>query len=157
MSQSTIKVEPNKQEIIITRLFDAPRASIFKAYTDPELLSQWWGPSRYTTIVEKLEAKHGGSWKFLNKDQDGNTYAFKGVYHVVEEPENLVYTFEFEGVAGHVALETIHLEDRDGKTFMTDTLVFQTIEDRDGMIASGMESGAKESMDRLEQLAKDIS
>jgi uncharacterized protein YndB with AHSA1/START domain len=85
----------------------------------------------------------------------GSEDAFHGVYHDAVAPERIVYTFEYEGMPGHVLLETITFEEQDGRTLMTDSSVFQSVADRDGMLQSGMESGAAESMDRLDEyLAK---
>jgi uncharacterized protein YndB with AHSA1/START domain len=152
MYETHFTVEPGKQSIIITQLFDAPRELVFKAYTDPRLLPQWWGPARYTTTVERMKPRAGGSWRFIQRDQQGNQFGFHGVYHDVIAPERMVYTFEFEGMPGHVSLETVTLQDQDGKTLVTDLVVFQSMEDRDGMYQSGMEEGSRESMERFEQL-----
>ena len=140
------------QEFIITREFDAPRELVFRAYTDPEAIPKWWGPRRLTTTVDRMDVRPGGGWRFVQRDAEGNEFAFHGVYHEVVPPERIVGTFEFEGMPGHVALETTTLEDLGGRTRLTTTTVFQTVEDRDGMVASGMEEGATESMDRLEEL-----
>lgn len=155
MGKLTLVAEPGKQELTMTRVFDAPRDLVFKAMTDPELIPLWWGPRNVKTTVDKMEAKPGGIWRFVHHSDDGSEYGFHGVYHDVVAPERYVYTFEFEGMPGHVLLETITLEEQDGKTKLTDHAVFQTLEARDGMIQSGMEEGAAESMDRLEEfLAK---
>ncbi|HWR72869.1 MAG TPA: SRPBCC domain-containing protein [Nitrospirota bacterium] len=145
-------IEPGKQEIVIKRIYDAPRALVFKAYIDPALIPQWWGPRRYATIVDKLEARPGGLWRFLNRDSYGNDYAFHGVYHELAAPERIVATFEFEGVLGHVSLETLTLEESGGRTILTNRSVFQSVADRDGMLQGGMEEGASETMDRLAEL-----
>jgi len=147
-----IIAERGKQEVIITRVFDAPRALVFRAYTDRNLKPQWWGPKRLTTTIDKMDVKPGGQWRFIQRDAAGNEYAFHGVYHEVRSPERIVDTFEFEGMPGHVSLETCILEDIDGKTKMTGRSVYQTVEDRDGMLASGMEEGVFETMDRLAEL-----
>jgi uncharacterized protein YndB with AHSA1/START domain len=152
MTKLNLIAEPGKQEIIITRLFDAPLETVFKAYTDPKLIPQWWGPRGLTTTVDKMEVKPGGSWRFVQRDVEGNEYAFHGVYHLIESPARLVYTFEFEGMPGHVLLATVTFEDQDGKTKLTDRSVFQSVADRDGMLQSGMEEGASESMDRFAEL-----
>jgi len=99
-----------------------------------------------------MDVRPGGGWRFIQRDAAGNEFAFHGVYHEVVAPERIVGTFEFEGMPGHVALETSTLEDLGGRTRLTTISVFQTVEDRDGMAASGMELGASESMDRLEEL-----
>ena len=154
-NKTIVTAEPGKQDILITREFDAPRELVFKAYTDPNLISQWWGPRGVTTIVDKMEAKKGGMWRFVHKAKDAE-YAFNGVYHDVVSPERIVQTFEFEPMAGHVLLETIMFEDHGGKTKLISQSVFQSVEDRDGMLQSGMESGAAESNDRLDELLEKL-
>ena len=146
-----IMVEPGSHTIHMTREFNAPRALVFKAHTDPAMIPQWWGPRDYETIVDRMDAKKGGTWRFLQKGGEGE-FAFNGVYHDVVADERICYTFEFEPMAGHVLLETLTFEERDGKTILHDLTVFQSVEDRDGMLQSGMESGAKDSMDRLDEL-----
>jgi uncharacterized protein YndB with AHSA1/START domain len=149
MNETHFIVEPGKQDITITRVFDAPRELVFKAFTDPELLPQWWGPKRYTTTVDRMEVRTGGIWRYLQRDSAGNEFAFHGVYHAAISPERLVYTFEFEGMPGHISLETVTLQDQAGKTLLTNQTVFQSVADRDGMYQSGMKEGASESMDRI--------
>src|SRR5574339_257992 len=89
------------REVVLTRLFDAPRELVFRAHTDPELIPQWWGLRSNTTIVEELELRPGGAWRFVQRDAKGNEFAFHGEYREVMAPERLVNTFEFEGVPGH--------------------------------------------------------
>jgi uncharacterized protein YndB with AHSA1/START domain len=156
MAKTEYQIEPGKQEIRVTRVFDAPRDLVFKACTDPNLLARWWGPRRYTTTVDKMEVKPGGMWRFVQKDPAGNEFAFRGVYHEVTAPRRTVQTFEFEGVPGHVLLDTATFEDFDGKTKLTQQSVFQSVEDRDGMVQSGMEEGSTESMDRLAELLAEL-
>ncbi len=145
---------PSDKEIVLTRSFNAPRELVFKAMTDPDAIPKWWGPRRYQTIVDRMEVRPGGAWRFINRDQDGTEFAFHGEYREIVPPQRLVYTFEFEGAPGHVSLETIVLEERDGVTYSVDTVLFDTREARDAMIASGMETGASESMDRLAELVE---
>jgi len=147
---------PSDREIVMARVFDAPRELVFKAYTDPNLIPQWWGPRGDTTSVDKMDVRPGGVWRYVHRRPDGNEHAFNGVYREIVPPERLVYTFEFEGMPGHVLLETVTFEEHDGKTTLTDTALFQTVEDRDGMLKSGMEEGAAESLDRLEELLAKI-
>jgi uncharacterized protein YndB with AHSA1/START domain len=147
-----ILAEPGKQEVVITRVFEAPRNLVFNAYTDPRLIPQWWGPRYLTTTVDKMDVRAGGMWRFVQLDAKGNEYAFHGVYHEVKAPERLVVTFEFEGMPGHVSLETETFEEFEGKTKWTGRSVFQSVEDRDGMLKSGMEEGASETMDRFAEL-----
>ena len=155
MNKTKVRVEPGKQEMFITREFDAPRELVFKAHTDPKLYVQWIGPRRYATTLMKFEPRSGGVWRYVSKDKDGNEYAFHGSYHEVLAPERLIDTFEFEGLPekGHVSLETLRLETLPGgRTKLTIQVVFQSIADRDGMLQGGMEEGLNESHDRLDEL-----
>ena len=152
MSKLTVVAEPGKQEIFMTRLFDAPRELVFKAYTDPALTARWWGLRQNTTHIDKMEARPGGSWRFVEVDPEGNEFAFHGVYHDVVASERIVQTFEYEGMPGHVIMETATFEDVGGRTKMTAQSVFQSVEARDGMVASGMEYGAEEGYQRLDEL-----
>ncbi|MCC6615145.1 MAG: SRPBCC family protein [Anaerolineae bacterium] len=152
MTSLNLVAEPGMHSIVLTREFNAPREVVFKAFTDATLVPKWWGPRYLTTKVDAMDVKFGGVWRYVQRDADGNEYAFRGVYHQITAPERLVFTFEFEGMPGHVLLETVMLEDRGDKTLVTDTSIFQSIEDRDGMIASGMEGGAADSWDRFAEL-----
>ena len=148
---------PSDREIVLTRVFDAPRALVFKAHTDPNLIPLWWGPRRLTTIIDTLDLRPGGAWRFVQHDADGNEYAFNGVYREIVPPERLVSTFEFEGMPGHILLQTLTLEEHDGKTKLTSTALFESVEDRDGMLQSDMESGAAEGYDRLDDLLESMA
>ncbi|WP_394830488.1 SRPBCC family protein [Pendulispora rubella] len=152
MSKTIFIAEPGKQEISMARTFDAPRARVFAAYINPEAVPRWWGPRSLTTVVDKLEAKKGGIWRFVQRDGAGHEFAFNGVYHEALSPERLVYTFEFEGMPGHVLLETVLFEEIEGKTRITSKSIFQSLEARDGMMQSGAEAGAVETWDRLAEL-----
>jgi uncharacterized protein YndB with AHSA1/START domain len=152
MSKLKLVIEPGKQEFTYTREFDAPRELVFKAFTDPRLIPQWWGPAYLTTTIDRLDARSGGSWRFVQRAPDGGEHAFHGVIHEVSAPERIVQTFEYEGMPGHVSLETMTLEERDGKTLLRGQAVFQSVADRDGMVGAGMEGGMSEGMDRLEQI-----
>jgi uncharacterized protein YndB with AHSA1/START domain len=154
-NKTTIIAEPGKQEMRITREFDAPRELVFQAFTDPELYVQWLGPRRLTTMLDTFEPRSGGRWRYLQKDQSGNEFGFHGVYHEVRAPERIIGTFEFEGLpqAGHVALETLSLEELPGgRTRLTAQSVFQSVSDRDGALQSSMEEGLNESYERLTEL-----
>lgn len=154
-----ITVEPGKQEIIITREFDAPRELVFKAFIDPELYVQWIGPRGLTTMLETFESRNGGSWRYIQKDPGGNEFAFHGVNHEVLPPERIVGTFEFEGLPekGHVILQTARFEALQGnRTKMIEQSVFQSVADRDGMLQSGMEVGVNDSYNRLDELLEKL-
>ena len=152
MNKTQFIIPPDKQEIIMTRAFNAPRQRVFAAYTDPTLIPQWWGPRRYTTVVDRMEVKKGGVWRYVQRSAQGEEFAFNGVYHEITSPERLIHTFEFEGLAGHVGLVVTTFEEKDGQTILNEKSIYPSIEDRDGTVASGMEGGAVETMDRFEEL-----
>lgn len=156
MAAMTLVAEPGSHQVVMTRVFNAPRDLVFKAFTDPTLIPKWWGPTNVTTTVDKMDVRAGGLWRYVQHDSDGNEYGFHGVYHDIVSPESLVFTFEWEGMPGHVLMETVMFTEQDGKTLMTDSSVFQSVEDRDGMIQSGMEHGAKESWDRFEAVLQEM-
>ena len=161
MVDNKIKIiaEPGKQEIFIMREFNAPRELVFKAFTDPDLYVQWLGPRELTTTLEKFEPRNGGSWRYIQKDPEGNEFAFHGVNHEVLAPERIIGTFEFEGLpeTGHVILETARFEELHGdRTKLTSQSVFQSVEDRDGMLQSGMDEGVTDSYNRLDELLEKL-
>ena len=118
MSGRTIVVaRADTTTIEITRELDAPRDLVFRAYTEPELLRQWLGPRKYEMRVDRYDVRHGGQYRYVHVDPDtGNEYGFRGVFHGEPTPDMIVQTFEFEGFPGHVSLDTLRLEERDGKT-----------------------------------------
>lgn len=144
------------REYVMTRVFDAPRDLVFAAYTDPKHIPRWWGQRSSTTIVDKMDVRPGGGWRYIQRDPDGNEYAFNGEYREIVPPERLVSTFEFEGMPGHVVVDSATFAEIDGKTTVTVTSLFQSAEDLDGMLDSGMESGANESWDRLAELLETL-
>jgi len=152
MAETKITAEPGMPQMVITREFEAPRELVFRAHTDPELLVQWLGPRALTMRIDRLDARDGGAWRYTHRDGEGNEYGFHGVYHGTPSPDGIVQTFEFEGAPGHVSLETITFEDHGGRTLLRQNAVFQSVEDRDGMIQSGMETGVNDSMERLDEL-----
>jgi uncharacterized protein YndB with AHSA1/START domain len=140
------------REVVIERIFDAPRERVFQAFVDPELIPKWWGRREDTTTVDEMDVRVGGKWRFVTAASDGMT-AFRGEYRAIEAPERLEQTFEWEGLPGHIAVETATFEDLgDGRTKLTTISRFDTTEDRDGMLASGMEIGLGSSYERLDQL-----
>jgi len=141
----------------MTRIFDAPRALVWDAHTKCEHLKHWWGPSRYALTACENDLRPGGEWRMVQRDTEGNEFAFRGEYREIVPPERIVRTFEFEGMPGHISVETLAFVERNGKTTLTETSVFDSKEDRDGMIASGMEGGANESMERLDEYLRTMA
>src|SRR4051812_23939114 len=149
---TTAVTTPSAREIVSERVFDAPRERVFAAYTDPELIPEWWGPRGTTTIVDRMEVEPGGGWRFVARDADGSGTAFRGTYREITAPERIVQTFEWEGLPGHVSVETAIFEDLGDRTKVTTTSIFHTTEERDGMLGSGMEGGMNETYERLDEL-----
>ena len=157
-NKTQITAEPGKQEVIITREFDAPRELVFKAHTDPKLYSQWLGPRGYEMILETFEPHSGGRYRYIHKDEKGNEFGFHGVFHEISE-ELMIQTFEFEGLPepGHVTLDTMRLESLPGgRTRVTIQSLFQSVSDRDGMVQSGMERGVNEGYERLDEILANV-
>ena len=156
MPETEYVIEPGKYEIVSTCVIDAPRELVFRAYTDPKLFARWWGPSRYENEILKFDIRPGGEWHVVQKSADGGEHGFRGVTHDVTAPERICQTFEYLGAPGHVALQTATFEALGNRTRITAQIVFQSVMDRDGMVASGMKSGADESMERLLKLLDEL-
>ncbi len=153
-NKTTVTAEPGKQDVIITREFDAPRELVYKAHTDSKLYAQWLGPSGYEMILEVFEPYSGGRYRYIHKDSDGNEFCFHGVFHEISE-ELMIQTFEFEGLPekGHVTLDSMQLEELPGgRTRITIQSLFRSVADRDGMVQAGMERGVREGYERLDEL-----
>jgi uncharacterized protein YndB with AHSA1/START domain len=158
---STPKAEPARGLMVTTptdrearteRVFDAPRARVWQAYTDPTLLAQWWGRGN-SLVIERMEVEPGGHWRFVEHSPDGSVHGFEGRYREVVPPERLVQTFDWDGMPGYVSVETATFEDLgDGRTRVVTTALFHTVEERDGMLGSGMEQGLAESYAALDAL-----
>jgi uncharacterized protein YndB with AHSA1/START domain len=146
-----ITAEPGLPYIDMEAEFAAPRELLFRAHVEPELIAQWLGPRKYETIVERMEVRDGGSWRFIHRG-GGEEHAFRGVFHGEPSVEGITQTWEYEGWPGHVSLERLTFEEREGRTTLRTRAVYQSIEDRDGMIASGMEEGVNDGYARLDDL-----
>lgn len=148
----TTVATPSDREIVSERVFDAPRDRVWEACCDPKLIPEWWGPRSGTTIVDQMDVRPGGAWRYVSRNADGSETAFRGTYREVTPPERIVYTFEWEGMPGHVLVETLTFEDLGDQTKLTIVSLFHTQDERDGMLASGMERGMNESHQRLDEL-----
>lgn len=144
---------PSDREIRIEREFNAPRDRVFALMIDPQFIPEWYGPDGGTTIVDQMDVRPGGAWRYVMKGPDGSETAFRGTYREITAPERLVQTFEWEGLPGHVSVESAVFEELDGgRTKIVVTSTFDTTEDRDGMLASGMEGGLNETYARFDEL-----
>lgn len=143
---------PSDKELVMTRVFNAPRELVFRAHTDPALVAQWMGWRNYTTIVAQFDARPGGKWRYVQRGPDGKEEGFHGEFREIVAPESFSWTWEYEGMPGHVLIEKYAFEEREGKTTLTATSTYDSKEDRDALIATGMEDGANETGDRLEEL-----
>ncbi|HKA89584.1 MAG TPA: SRPBCC domain-containing protein [Haliangiales bacterium] len=142
---------PSEREIHTERIFDAPRDRVWRALTDPAQIAQWWGRGN-KLVIEKLDVRRGGHWRFVEHAPEG-THGFEGRYREVDPPNRVVQTFEWDGMPGHVIVETMTLEDLgDGRTKLVTLSLFHTTEERDGMLQSGMEDGMNESYAALDRL-----
>jgi len=140
-----------EREFRIERVFDAPREEVWRALTEPELVAQWWGRGN-RLVVERLEVVPGGHWRFVEHSDHG-VHGFEGRFAEVEAPVRLVQSFEWDGMPGRAALQTLTLEDLgDGRTRLVTHAIFLTREDRDGMLSSGAETGVNESYAALDRL-----
>ena len=139
------------RELHVERIFNAPRDRVWKAMTDPSLLAQWWGRGN-KLVVEKHELKKGGHWRVV-EHSSGQAHGFEGRFAEIVAPTKIVQTFEWDGMPGHVSLETMQLEDLgDGRTKLVVDSIFMTAEDCQGMMSSGMEGGMNESYDALDRV-----
>jgi uncharacterized protein YndB with AHSA1/START domain len=148
-----IIVDPDKPTIVTRRVFDAPRALVFDAWTKPEHLRRWLGPRVLTMVVCEIDLRVGGGYRWVQRAPDGKEYAFHGVYREIIRPEKIVSTFVFEAFPDAEAIETLTLEERDGKTTVTSLSVHKTVQGRDGHLAAGrMEVGMTDGYARLDDL-----
>jgi uncharacterized protein YndB with AHSA1/START domain len=152
MSKTQIDAPAGVPFVDITREFDAPLELVRRAWTDPDLVKQWLGPRKYEMVIEQWDARAGGAYRYVHRDEAGNEFGFHGVFHS-NDPDNMVQTFEFEGMPGHVSLDKLQLEDiGGGRTRSHIHSVFQSLEDRDGMVQAGMGDGVSEGFERLDEL-----
>lgn len=143
------------REIHIERIFNAERSRVWRAYTDPTLIAQWWGRGNKVAI-EKFELQRGGHWRFV-EHAGGEQHGFEGRFAEISPEHRVVQTFEWDGMPGHVSLQTAELEDLgDGRTRLVCTALFMTQADRDGMMSSGMETGMNQSYEALDRLLTTI-
>lgn len=147
---------PSDREVVMSRVFDAPRDLVFEAHTSCEHMSHWWGPRRYVISQCDIDFRPGGAYRIVQRGAEGDEYAFRGEFREIDRPSRLVWTFEWEGMPGHVSVQTVTFDEQDGKTTLTATAVYDSVEDRDGTLASGMTEGAAETWDRLAEYVQTL-
>ena len=147
-----IIAEPGQPTIIARRVVDAPRELVWELFTRPEHLQRWWGPRVLTLVVCEVDLRVGGGYRFVQRTPDGQEFGFRGVYREIVRPERIVNTYVFELMPDHEALQTLVLEERDGRTTVSTTTLHKTVADRDAHLASGMEPGMRETYARLDEL-----
>jgi uncharacterized protein YndB with AHSA1/START domain len=148
---TAVVTTPTDRTIRIERIFNATRERVFRAMTDPELVAKWWGRGN-KLVIERFEPTRGGHWRFVEHSDDG-VHGFEGRFREVTPPSRVVQTFEWDGMPGHVVVETVDLEDLgDGRTKIVNVSLFHTTEERDGMMSSGMEQGLNQSYAALDRV-----
>lgn len=159
MSNSLKITAPEGLPVIeFEREFDAPVAAVFEAHRDPELVKRWLGPRDYQMDIEHYDFRTGGRYRYLHTDGQGGEYAFNGVFHVVRENELAIQTFEFEGFPDVVSIETLSFEDLgDGRTRLRGRSVYPSLEARDGMVTSGMETGMSQGYEQLDEIVATLA
>lgn len=147
---------PGERDIHVERIFDAPLERVWRAYSTPELVARWWGRGNPLDI-ERFDFEVGGHWRFV-EHSDGESHGFEGRFAEIVPMQRIVQTFEWDGMPGHVSFDTVEFEDLgDGRTKLVASSLFLTAEDRDGMVASGMESGMQESYAALDRVLAEIA
>mgnify|MGYP006323239537 FL=1 len=150
----TVVTLPSDTEVQVERIFDAPRDLVWDCYTDETLVADWLGPRRLKMRIEKWDFRVGGKWHYFHIDEGGNEYEFFGEFREIEEPSKIVQTFNFvmepQPPASLDSVEFVELDD--GRTRLIANTTFESKEQRDGMVQSGMEKGMTESFERLEEI-----
>jgi len=143
------------RDIQLTRLFDAPRSLVFEAMSKPEHITQWWGRlgDGYSVPVCEVDLRPGGKWRFVNRTPKGELATFYGVYREIAPPERMVFTEIFEPFPDAESVVTVVLTDENGKTRLTLTARYPSLDVRNMVLKTGMEKGAAISYDRLEEVA----
>jgi uncharacterized protein YndB with AHSA1/START domain len=143
----------------MTRSFNAPREIVYEAMTDVKHIPNWWGPAKYSLVVCESDLRVGGEWRFVERAEDGGEHPFKGEWKELDPPRRFAFTqiYDVPPFDDKSVLITIVLTEEDGRTLMTETMTFDSKQDRDGMLQSGMEGGASESLDRLDALVTKLA
>jgi uncharacterized protein YndB with AHSA1/START domain len=157
LNTGTLKVStPSPREIVLTRVFDAPRDLVFEAMTRPELLKRWFGPHGWNLVQCDIDFRVGGAWRYVLEGPDGRSMGMGGEYREIVPGERTVHTEAMDDYPGE-SVVTIVLTEEDGRTTMTGTVLYDSQETRDAVVQSGMEHGAAETYDRLADLLPSLA
>src|SRR5215212_3118295 len=151
-SGSAVVSLPTDTEISITRLFDAPKASVWEAVTRPEHLMRWWGPESCPLVSAEVDLRVGGKWRYVARTDDGQELAWSGEYRAIDAPNGLTSTERFEPFPDAESVNTMTLTEHDGVTTLHTLVRHTSKQHRDGHIGSGMEGGMQQTFNRLDQL-----
>jgi uncharacterized protein YndB with AHSA1/START domain len=157
MSGTLRVTTPSERELVMTRVFEAPRNLVFDALTRPELLRRWYGPVGWSLVVCEIDLRVGGSWRFVSRRPDGKEVGQGGVYREIAPPERLVNTESWEDWNPGELLVTAVLVEHGGKTTYTSTVLFPSQEVRDTLLKAGMTNGAAETYDKLAECLASIT
>ena len=157
MHDLKIDAPPGKPFLTMTRTFNAPRALVWKALSEPEHAVRWWGPHRHTNRVLEWDWNVGGKWKIETTTAEGQVIVFFGEYREITKPSTVTQTFAFDQLPPGVhSVDTVELVEKDGRTIYHATSVLPDIAMRDGMIASGMDTGVREGFERLDAILEEF-
>jgi uncharacterized protein YndB with AHSA1/START domain len=157
LNTGTLKVTtPSDREIVLTRVFNAPRHLVFEALTKPELVKRWFGPHGWTLVVCEIDFRVGGAWRYVLEGPDGQTMGMGGEYREIVPGERTVHTEAFDDYPGD-SVVTVVLTENEGMTTLTGTVLYESQEVRDAVVNSGMEHGAAETYDRLAELLPSLT
>jgi uncharacterized protein YndB with AHSA1/START domain len=148
----------DKPIFIATRTFAAPRALVWKVMTDPQHVIRWWGTDGQRNEITAFDFRPGGKWRIISHEPDGQDYIFIGEYREIVEPEKFVWTFGMENMFfGKTLIETHTFEEEDGVTHYRSVSNYDSIEDRDGMVASGMETGMRHGFSVMDEILAELT
>lgn len=150
-------VEPGKKHFEFRRAFDAPRDLVWEAMSKPEHVRRWYGPRRMTTVVCDMDFRVGGKWRVVFRTPDGHEAGFNGEYLLIEAPVKMSQTWCFEMFPDAVSVETMELEAQGDRTIMRGTVTHSSVENRDAHLGSGMEDGARETYERLDEVIAELA
>ena len=167
-SRTAMVTLPTDQQILITREFDAPKDLVYRAWTTPNLIKQWWSGSQGITTLAEVDLRVGGSWRYVHRDHDGFEVAFHGEFREIAAAERIVFTEVYEGASQPVdgdtyppgkedgTLNTVTFEEEAGRTTLSLLVECPSKEVRDAIMESGMETGMQEGWTKLEQVARSL-